>query len=197
MQQNLKKRGFIPRFFADEKDANDYILEIIPKTSTVGFGGSETVKEIGIAEALGGRGNELFYREHCKSEEEKAVVLKKIHTADWFICSTNALAESGDFINIDGRANRVAEMLYGPENVLIVLGVNKITPDIESGIDRVRNIAAPKNCVRLNKRTPCAVTGKCAMCLSPDTICKATVIQHHPTTGKNVYVVIINKELGY
>ena len=117
--------------------------------------------------------------------------------ADWYITSTNAIAQTGELINIDGRANRVAAMLYGPKNILVVCGVNKIVKDINEGIDRVRNVAAPLNTKRLAKNTPCAITGKCGNCLSPDTICKATVIHHHPTTGKNFYIVLIDEKLGY
>ncbi|MBO5304822.1 MAG: LUD domain-containing protein, partial [Clostridia bacterium] len=82
-------------------------------------------------------------------------------------------------------------------NVIVICGVNKIVEDISEGIDRTRNVASPPNCVRLNKKTPCAVTGKCSHCNSPDTICKATVIQHHPTTNSNVKIILINKNLGY
>ena len=120
-----------------------------------------------------------------------------MHVADWYITSTNALSVSGDLINIDGRANRVAAMLNGPKNILVICGINKIVKSIDEGIQRVRDVASPLNCRRLNKKTPCVVTGKCTHCNSPDTICNATVIQHHPTIGSNVYIVLINKNLGF
>lgn len=195
--KNLKKRGFSPAYFESVDEAVNGIFDLIPTNSTIGFGGSTTVKEIGLAEKLKDRGNVVFYRGFCDTIEEKENALVKMHTADWFICSTNALCVSGDLVNIDGRANRVAEMLYGPKNILIICGTNKIVDSIEDGIERTRNVAAPKNCVKLNKKTPCSVTGICSHCNSPDTICKATVIQHHPTTGKNVYIIIVNQNLGY
>ena len=88
-------------------------------------------------------------------------------------------------------------MIYGPKNVVIVAGVNKIVSDIEEGIDRVRNVAAPKNCVKLNKNTPCAKSGKCSYCDFPETICRTTVIQHHPSFGQSVYIIIVNQNLGF
>lgn len=194
---NLEKRGFIPKYFENIDQANAFLLTIIPKDSVVGFGGSVTVIEMGIPTLLKNHGSNVLFRGFCESAIEKEEVLKNTHNADFFICSTNALCESGDLVNIDGRANRVAEMLYGPKNVIVVCGTNKIVENIEKGIDRTRNVAAPKNSVKLNKKTPCAVTGTCNYCNSPDTICKATVIQHHPTTGKTVYIIIVNQNLGF
>lgn len=197
LKKNLIKRGFTPGFFENIEDANNFILSLIPIEDSIGFGGSVTVKECGIAEKLKERGNLLFYREFCNNSIEKEEVLVKSHTADWYMCSTNALSITGELINIDGRANRVAEMLYGPTNIIVICGINKIVSGISEGVERIRNISAPKNCIRLKKNTPCAHTGKCSYCNSPDTICKATVIQHHPTTGKNVYIIIVNQNLGY
>ncbi len=193
--KNLKLRGFHPYYVETSQDALDLIATLIEKGSSVGFGGSVTVQEMGLLPFLTEHGCTLYHRSMPQYTAED--VYRLSHDADWFCCSTNALCESGDLVNIDGRANRVANMLYGPKNVLIVTGVNKIVKTIEEGIDRTRNIASPKNCVKLGKKTPCAVKGKCMNCNSPDTICKATVIQHHPTSDKNVYIVIINENLGF
>lgn len=195
--ENLNKRGFVASFFEDIDNANSYITSLIPKNSEVGFGGSVTVNEMGIPLLLKNNGYNVFYRGFPMSPEEKEAIFSKIHLADWFICSTNALCLSGDLVNIDGRANRVAEMIYGPKNVIILAGINKIVSNVEEGIARVRNVAAPKNCVKLNRNTPCAKDGKCSFCDFPETICRTTVIQHHPTFGKNVYIIIVNKNLGF
>jgi hypothetical protein len=194
--KNLAKRGFETNYFENIENANEYILNLIPSNASIGFGGSETVKEIGIIDKLIERGNNVMHRDYC-DPSKKDELLKEMHSADWYMCSTNALCVSGDLVNIDGRANRVTDMMYGPENVLIVCGTNKIVNNIQDGIDRTRNIAAPINCVKLNKKTPCAITGKCSYCNSPDTICKATVILHHPTSGKKVFIVIVDKKLGF
>lgn len=192
--KNLSKRGFVPFYFDDAASAVKKISELIPAGATVGFGGSVSVEEIGLLPALTGR--TLLHRS-LFPKEQASDVMKKMHFADWYVTSTNALTECGDFINIDGRANRVGEILNGPANIIYVLGTNKIVETIDEGIDRARTVAAVKNTRRLNKNTPCFFTGKCSYCNSPDTICKATVIQHHPTTDKTVYAIIINENLGY
>lgn len=194
--KNLKIRKFIPAFFENENLAINYILETIPNNVSIGFGGSMTVNEIGLIPKLKDRGNEIYHRDYVNNIE-KYELYEKQHQADWYISSTNAITINGELINIDGRGNRVAGMLNGPKNLLIITGTNKIVNTIEEGIDRTRNVASPLNCVRLNKNTPCAKTGKCSFCNTKDTICNATVIQHHPMMGQNVYVVIIDKKLGY
>ncbi len=194
ISENFTKRGFQFKFFDSVSEGLNFFATLIPEGSTVGFGGSETVMEIDLLSNLPNR-NLLHKSLH--PEIDPIELMDQMHYADWYVCSANALAETGDIINIDGRGNRVAETIYGPKNILIIAGVNKIVPDINAGIERTRNVASPKNCVRLKKKTPCAITGKCSLCNSNDTICKATVILHHPTTGKNVVVALINKNLGY
>lgn len=194
VKNNFSKRGFSFDYFESVDDALSFIDDLVPKNCTIGFGGSETVLEIGLLDKL--RDRTLLHKA-LLPEENPTYLMDRMSRADWYVCSANAIAETGDIINIDGRGNRVAATVYGPQNILIVAGTNKLVPDIAAGIDRTRNVASPKNCVRLNKKTPCAVTGKCSRCNSPDTICKATVILHHPTTGKNVFLVVINKNLGY
>ena len=192
--KNFSNRGFNIEYFETAEEAICFINDIIPKGSVVGFGGSQTVADINLLENLPER--TLLHKSICPDVNPDEL-MARMHSADWYVCSANALSATGDIINIDGRGNRVAETIYGPKNVLIIAGVNKITDDIQSDIERVRNVASPKNCVRLNKKTPCAITGKCSYCNSYDTICKATVILHHPTTGKNVVIVLINKNLGF
>lgn len=195
--KNFTKRGYVFSYHETSEDAVNHILSIIPEGKSIGFGGSATVKESGLLAALvASEKYVLWHRELCTDIPQEEIYVK-MHNADWFVCSTNALCKTGDLVNIDGRANRVASMLNGPKNVIVICGVNKITDDIQSGIERTRNVASPPNCVRLGKKTPCAVTGVCSYCNSPDTICKATVIQHHPTTDSTVYIVLINENLGY
>ena len=179
----------------DSSQAIQVIKELIPKNSSIGFGGSVTVDQIGLLDAIKDD-YKLLHRSLYDIEYHKKLY-KEMMDADWYITSTNALTMTGELVNIDGRANRVASMLFGPENILVVAGKNKIVADIEEGIRRCRDQAAPPNAVRLDKKTPCKVTGKCEYCFSPDTMCKATVIQHHPTSGKNVYIIVIDQELGY
>jgi len=193
--KNLNKHGFIASLYEKREEALKFLLSIIPSDATVGFGGSQTVIELGLPELLISRGNTVYHRSYTKLDAEE--IYKLSATADFYIASANALTEEGELINIDGRGNRVSAMIYGAKNVIFVAGTNKITKDIASGIERTRNISGPKNCVRLNKKTPCAITGKCERCNSPDTICRATVIHHHPTVAQKAFVVLINETLGY
>ena len=111
--------------------------------------------------------------------------------------STNAITLEGELINIDGRGNRLAFLCFGPQNVLILAGMNKVVTDIDSGFKRVRNIASPPNTVRLNKKTPCAITGKCENCYSPDCICSQFVVTRRSSTPNRIKVILIGEELGY
>ena len=118
--------------------------------------------------------------------------------ADWFVSSANAVTTEGDIVNIDGTANRVAPLLFGVPNIIYVFGVNKIVDTLDEAIDRIRNHACPLNARRLNKNTPCAITGKCSMCNSADCICNVTTIVHHPTRLQaQVHLIIVPEQLGY
>lgn len=197
LQQNFLKRGYRFSYFENTNDAISYIMNLIPEQASIGFGGSQTVLESGLLSALDASGKyTLLHRDICK-EYSIDELFQKMHQADWYIASANALCQTGDIINIDGRANRVSSILNGPKNVLLICGTNKIVSTVEEGIDRARNVAATANCKRLQKKTPCYYTGQCVRCNSPETICNATVIQHHPTSGSTVYVVLIHKNLGY
>ena len=195
--EKLKVRGFEPFYFESRDEAIDKIIEIVGKDKTIGFGGSMTVNELDLMDILENEGNKIY--SHSKvSAEERDHVYQLAQSANFYISSTNALTEQGEFVNIDGTGNRVTTFTFGVKNVIFVLGTNKIVPSITKAIDRIRNYASPKNCQRLHKNTPCAVTGRCENCNSDDCICNTTVISHHPTSKQDhVYVIIINEELGY
>ena len=195
--ENLKVRGFEPFYFETRDEAIDKIVEIVGHDKSVGFGGSMTVHELELMDILENEGNKIL--SHSKvSPEERDHVYQLAQSANFYISSTNALTEQGELVNIDGTANRVTTFTFGVKNIIFVLGINKITKDVTSAINRIRNYAAPKNCVRLKKNTPCATLGRCVNCNSDDCICNTTVISHHPTSKQDhVYVIIINEELGY
>jgi hypothetical protein len=117
--------------------------------------------------------------------------------ADFFLMSSNAITIDGELVNIDGRANRVSLLCWGPQNVIVIAGMNKIASDVESAVQRVRDAAAPPNTVRLNKNTPCAQTGRCGNCYSPDCICSQIVITRRSSTPKRIKVILVGEELGY
>lgn len=197
VMDNLKRKGFKPFYFETGNKATDFVLDLIPQNATVGIGGSMTVKELGLDQKLVDKGAQVYAHAFLPPDKQKDL-FKLANSSEWYISSTNALTEGGDFVNIDGSANRISALAFGIPNVVYVLGVNKITHDLESAIDRVRNYASPLNVKRLNKNTPCATSGQCCYCDSPDCICNATLISHHPTKHqKNVYAVIIGETLGY
>ena len=195
---NLTKRGFKPFYFDRRNDAIDFILNLIPENASIGSGGSMTIKELGLLKKLSERGNVVYTHSLDVPLEQRENIYQLAGAANWYVSSTNALSEEGDFVNIDGTANRIAALAFGVKNIIYVLGTNKIAPDLASAIDRARNIAAPPNAVRCKKNTPCATSGQCCFCDSEDCICNATLISHHPTKyQENVYVIIINESLGY
>lgn len=190
---NLTKRGFIPHYAATAEEAVAAALKLIPGGSFVSFGGSMTVNEIGLHKALNCDDRIVKHRDYPDNMAKRY----DGNGDKWFISSTNAMTVGGELINIDGSGNRVSGMLHNNPNVLVVTGVNKIVESIDEGINRVRNVAAPPNAVRLGRKTPCAVTGKCSDCYTPDCMCNATVIQHHPMKNEIFHIIIVNETLGY
>lgn len=129
--------------------------------------------------------------------QEKKEIYAKVVCADYFFMSTNAITLDGELVNVDGAGNRVACLSSGPDNVIILAGMNKVAASVEEGHDRVRNTAAPINALRLNKKTPCAVTGRCSNCQSPDCICSQIVITRRSHIPGRIQVILIGEELGY
>lgn len=148
-------------------------------------------------EAIKNGDYKVINREIAINFEEKRKVYGKICCSDFFLMSTNAITLEGELINIDGRGNRVAFLCYGLQNVLILAGINKVVTDVESGFKRVRDIAAPPNAVRLNKKTPCAISGKCEDCYSPDCMCGQFVVTRRSGISNRIKVILIGEELGY
>jgi len=157
-----------------------------------------TLFETGVIDFLR-EGNITFldkYRENITSEEKKQIYIQNF-SADTFLCSTNALTESGELYNIDGNGSRVAPMLYGPKQVIVVAGINKIVKNLEEAERRVRNYAAPIDAKRLNRKTPCTTTGYCMDCKSPDRICNDFTIITGQFIKDRIKVIIVGKQLGY
>lgn len=191
---NLCRRGFNAMAFESASLAVSFICQMIPPGASIGFGGSRTVSQIGLPAALNCEGRSVL---HSSIVNEYPVVRDSAFSSDYYVSSANAITEDGDIVNIDGTCNRVAGIIYGCKNTIIIAGVNKVTADITAAIHRIRNVAAPPNAVRLSRKTPCAVTGKCSYCDAPDCMCNSTVIMHHPSNGHNVTVLIINETLGF
>jgi L-lactate utilization protein LutB len=194
----LERNGIRAYVTPDRKAALRKALSLIKKGSTVGLGGSRTADEIGLLAELRSGKYKLFDQYSGANTKAKRLELRKQGThATYFVCGSNAVTEDGKLINIDGVGNRLAAMCYGPDKVIIVVGRNKIVSDAEEGIDRVRNVAAPMNAKRLGQNTPCARTGRCADCSSPDRICSLTLITEKQKFKNRMHVILINEELGF
>ena len=190
VKQNLETRGFSVRTFATAAEAAAYLNEAIDG-KTVGFGGSVTLKDMGLYELLGSH-NEVHWHWVNGPEERKAAMRTQV-----YLSSANGLAETGEIINIDGGGNRVASTLYGHEKVYLVIGRNKLAPTYDEALWRARNIASPKNAQRLGRKTPCAVKGdRCYDCKSPERICRGLVVLWGPMMGMETEVILVDEDLG-
>ena len=195
--ENFQKRGIDAQYVSTKEEALEALLALIPKNSVIGYGGSMTLAECGVLDALKEGDYRLLVRENAKTPEEQKALYREMLFCDYFLTSANAITEEGEIVNIDGRGNRVAFLTWGPEHVVILAGINKVTPDLESAIHRAKNVAAPKNALRLERKTPCTKLGKCADCQSPDCICATTVITRRSHIPGRIRVLLVGEELGY
>lgn len=194
----LTKNGFKAQFFPNSKDALQYILEEAKEASTVGFGGSMTITDLDIMSILLKEGKTIY--SHYLPDltpQEKVENMRKALTADLYLSGINAVTTSGVIVNIDATGNRVAAMMFGPKKVITVAGRNKIVDgDYTLAIQRIKNIASPPNAKRLSFKTPCAETGFCSDCSSPDRICRTISILERSPRLTDFHVLIINEDLG-
>lgn len=197
-KESLESKGYEVYIVNDEVEAREKVLSIVKKGSKVGCGGSQTLSQCGILDALRNGDYDFYdrYKEGLSNEDIKSIH-KNALLSDFYLTSTNALTEGGELVNLDGLGNRVAAMIYGPENVIVIAGENKITKDIESAYTRVRNYASPINCKRLNKTTPCVRAATCLNCSNEGRICNQLVVTYRQNTPNRVKVVLVKKELGY
>ena len=196
LKQNMESKGYQVSVFANKETAADYINQQIHQKS-VGLGGSVTIHEMNLFEMLSNH-NVVYW--HDKKPEEMSVMETRTAAsrAEIYISSVNAISEAGEIVNIDNTGNRVAAISYGPSKVYLLIGVNKVTSDLESAIYRARNVASPLNAKRLNRKTPCAVNGdKCYDCNSPERICRNLSVLWTKPTGAEYEVILIEEELGF
>ena len=192
--ENMKVRGFTVRCYATAAEAAAALAEEL-RGRTIGIGGSMTVAQMGLAEMLERQGCTVYARSRSMSPAEA----EQAGRAEVYLCSANGIAETGEIVNIDGTGNRVAATLYGPQKLYLIAGRNKLAPTLQDAVWRARNIAAPLNARRLNKKTPCTVgEPKCHDCRSPERICRGMTIHMAPMKGVGeTIVVLIDEELGY
>ena len=195
--KNLQTRKMEGYYCESAGDAKRKLAELLSgSVKSVAYGGSMTIDDNGFKSVVEENGHELIVRENYKSPEEVKELKAKQVNADVFLMSTNAITLDGELINIDGRGNRVSFLIYGPESVIVIAGMNKVVANVEDGLRRVRNIATPPNCIRLNKKTPCSVTGKCGNCFT-ESICSQFVVTRMSMIPGRIKVILVGEELGY
>ncbi len=192
--KGLESRNMSGYYAANKEEALKPALSLIPEGSTVTMGGGMSVHEIGLVKALKEGNYEFIDRDEM---EDKRAAMLAAYDADVFLASANALTTDGVLVNIDGNANRVSAIAQGPKKVVFIVGLNKLCGDVDSAMKRARNVAAPVNAQRFNLSTPCAKTGACADCKSPDTICCQFLITRYSKHKDRIHVILVNEHLGF
>lgn len=196
---NLKQRHYEAFFCPTAQEAVEKITGMIPEGSSVTWGGSMTIRDMGLTKALHNKeGLDIWDRDLAPSREEAQEIYRRAFYADYYLSSVNAMSEDGEIVNIDGNGNRVAAITFGPKRVILVVGINKVAQNLDAAISRARSLAAPVNMMRFaDLNTPCKHDGMCHDCKSPDSICNYIQIMRnsHPV-GRHI-VVIVGEELGY
>ena len=192
--KGLQSRNMTGYYAATKEEALARALSLIPEGSSVTMGGAMSAHEIGLVEALKA-GNYRFIDRDAMADKRAAMLAA--YDADFFLTSANAMTEDGEMVNIDGNANRVSAIAQGPKKVLVIVGMNKICGDLDGAMKRARNVAAPINAQRFGLNTPCAKTGACMNCKSPDTICCQFLITRFSRHADRIHVILVNDELGF
>ena len=193
------ERNNMKAYYAENRDELfDIVRGLVKNDKLITAGGSVTLEESGVKQLLMTEFKGVYLdRSEGKTPEEVEDILHKAFVSDTFLASSNAVTEDGELYNVDGRGNRVSAMIYGPTQVVLIVGVNKIVRDMEEAVCRVEQVAAPKNTRRLNSGTPCEITGSCAHCRSRGRICCSYVRMAQQRVNDRIKVIIVNESLGY
>lgn len=195
---HLINHRFDAHFVNTPQSAVNLILDWVKTHDRFGFGGSATIKSLGIKDILLEMKKKVFdHNEEGLTPEKSLEYRKKQSACDCFLCSANALSQTGEIVNVDGIGNRTNAMCFGPQKVIVVAGINKVMPTLEAAIRRVKDVAAPMRAKSLGVETPCAVTGHCTDCNSPMRICNITAILHRKPMLTDISVIVVNEELGF
>jgi len=195
----LEKKGFNVSCCDDATAAREEVIRIAGQPETVGFGGSQTTRVLGLVEYFRDQGCQIFdHWVEGLSKEESSKVRRAQLTSDVFLASANALTMDGCIINLDGFGNRVSASIFGPKKIILVVSANKITNSVEEGINRARQVAAPLNYMGKERNTPCAITGECIGCQMPRKECRVlTIVEGVPKGSPNYHIVIVAKDIGF
>ena len=192
--KGLQSRNMTGYYAATREEALRIALSLIEKGSSVTMGGALSAHEIGLVDAVK-TGDYRFIDRNAYADKRQAML--DAYDADWFLSSVNAMSDDGELVNIDGNANRVSAIAQGPKHVLFIVGMNKVCSDLDSAMKRARGIAAPTNAQRFGLNTPCAKTGACMNCKSPDTICCQFLITRFSRHKDRIHVILVNDNLGF
>lgn len=199
VKDNLAKKGFKAEYVATPEEARGLVLGLIPEGASVGIGGSVTIRELGLVEELKAKGHEVY--DHWVpgiTPEEDLKIRRRQLTCNIFLTGCNAITLDGHMVNTDFTGNRVAAMIFGPQRIIVVAGINKIVKNVEAAMERIRNIATPLNSYRRGWGKACAVAGYCVECNLPDKSCRVTtIIEMCPKGSPDFYVILVGTELGY
>ena len=194
--KNLQSRHFEAYYCANTEQALQKALELIPEGASVGWGGAMTCQQIGLLDAVRAGNYQALDRDAVSTIEEKNAIARQCLGADVFLTGANGLSLDGQMVNIDGSGNRVAAIIYGPQTVLVVAGMNKVADSLEDAVRRARTVAAPSNQQRFQLNVPCTVTGTCGDCKSEECICNQIVITRHCRPVGRIKFILVGEELG-
>jgi len=194
--KNLKSRHFDAYYCPDKASALEKALELIPKGSSVGWGGCKSAEQIGLIDAVRAGEYTAIDRATGKTPEETVALMKRCLTADVFITGANGLSMDGQMVNIDGAGNRVAAIVYGPDSVIVIAGMNKVMDTLEAAYTRARTVAAPTNNQRFSNENPCKFTGTCANCKMETSICNQFLITRHCRPVGRIKFILVGEDLG-
>lgn len=195
--KNLKSRRFDAYYCATRQEALEKALELIPRGATIGWGGSVSAREIGLMDAVRSGDYRPIDRDTARTPQEREKLMKQSLLADVFLTGANALSLDGQMVNIDGNGNRLGGIVYGPEKVLVIAGMNKVTATLEDAVARARTLAAPMNKQRFPSQTPCEVTGSCADCKGEECICNQILITRNCRPQGRIAFILVGEDLGF
>ena len=195
--KNLHKRHFGACYCETAEEALAKALELLPEEAVIGWGGATSAEQIGLLMAVRKGNYRAIDRDTAKTPEERTEMMRSALLSDWFITGANALSLDGEMVNVDGMGNRVAAMVYGPKNVLVIVGMNKVMDTLEDAMTRARSVAAPINKQRFAGDTPCMVTGSCADCLSDGCICNQILITRNCRPAGRIQFILVGEDLGF
>ena len=184
-------------YFESKKDMLEYLKAAVPAKATASWGGSMTLYAAGVIDLLRGGLCKVIDRDAAKTPEEAHKLMHQAFDADFYFMSTNAITMDGKLVNIDGNGNRIAALIYGPKTVYVIAGMNKVVKDEDAAMDRIKNMAAPMNAMRLTTGAPCTKTGSCLHCKGSGTICCHTLVTRYSRQSGRIKVLLVGEELGY